>query len=84
MCGIGEGGEINRWRLHQLDKSGWALPDMVIINVPQPTAIATYRCNRIHADKLQMDRNLITKYWDKRFNLLGVLGIVCVNAYLFF
>ena len=30
-----------------------------------------------------MDRNLATRYWDKRFNL-GVLGIICVNAYLFF
>jgi hypothetical protein len=38
--------------------------------------------NRICAAKLRMDRNLTTKHWDKRFNL-GVLGIVCVNAYLF-
>jgi hypothetical protein len=30
-----------------------------------------------------MNRNIATKYWDKRINL-GVLGIVCVDAYLFF
>jgi hypothetical protein len=41
------------------------------------------RNNRIHAAELRMDRNLATKHWDKRFNL-GVLGIICVDAYLFF
>ena len=41
------------------------------------------RHNRIHADELRMDRNLATRHWDKRFNL-GVLGIICVDAYLFF
>ena len=48
--------------------------------------IATYykgADNRIHADELRMDRNLATRHWDKRFNL-GVLGIICVDAYLFF
>jgi len=30
-----------------------------------------------------MDCNLATKHWDMRFNL-GVLGIICVNAYLVF
>jgi hypothetical protein len=30
-----------------------------------------------------MDCNHATKHWDKRFNL-GVLGIVCINANLFF
>ena len=30
-----------------------------------------------------MDRNLATKKWAKRFNL-GVLGIVCVDTYLFY
>jgi hypothetical protein len=63
---------------------------MVIIEVAQPKAIATYykgactidRHNRILPDKLWMDRNLPTRHWDKRFNL-GVLGIICVDAYLF-
>jgi hypothetical protein len=32
---------------------------------------------------LQMDRNLTTKHWDKRFNL-GVLGVICIDANLFF
>ena len=41
------------------------------------------RHNRIRADELRMDRNLATRHWDKRFNL-GVLGIICVDAYLFF
>ncbi len=90
-CSIVKGEEINHRRLRQLDKSGQALPDMVIINVPQPKAIATCyegagtinRYNRICADKLQMDRNCATKYWEKRINL-GILGILCVDAYLFF
>ncbi len=90
-CGIGEGEEINCRRLRQLDKSGRALPDMVIISVSQPKAVATYYKgtgtidlhNRIHADELWMDHNLTTKYWDKRINL-GILSMVCVNAYLFF
>ena len=30
-----------------------------------------------------MDRYLGTKHWDKRFNL-DVLGVVCVDAYLYF
>ena len=30
-----------------------------------------------------MDRNLATRHWDKRFNL-GVLSIICIDAYLFF
>jgi hypothetical protein len=30
-----------------------------------------------------MDRNLATKDWAKRF-AFGILGIVCINAYLFF
>ena len=90
-CGIGEGEDVFRKRLPQLDKFGRAPPDTVIIEVVQPKAIATYfkgagtidRHNRIRADELRMDRNLATRYWDKRFNL-GVLGIICVNAYLFF
>jgi hypothetical protein len=41
------------------------------------------RHNRIHANELRMDRNLATRHWDKRFNL-GVLGIICVDAYPFF
>jgi len=90
-CGIGEGGDVFRKRLRQLDKSGRAPPDTVIIEVAQPKAIATYykgagtidRHNRICADELRMDRNLGTKHLDKRFNL-GVLGIICINAYLFF
>ncbi len=90
-CGIGEGEDVFRKRLRQLDKSGRAPPDTVIIEVAQPKAIATYYKgvgtidwhNRIRADELRMDRNLATKYWDKRFNL-GVLGIICVDAYLFF
>ena len=89
-CGIREGGGVFRKRLRQLDKSGRAPPDTVIIEVAQPKAIATYykgartidRHNRIHADELRMDRNLATRHWDKRFNL-GVLGIICVDAYLF-
>ncbi len=80
-----------RKRLRQLNKSGRAQPDKVIIDVDVPKAIKMYyegagtidRHNRICTVKLQMDRNLATKHWDKRFNL-GVLGIVCVDAYLFF
>jgi hypothetical protein len=82
---------IQRKRLRQLDKSGRAPPDKVIIKVAQPKAIAKYyngagtidRHNRIRADELRMDRNLATKDWAKRFNL-GVLGIVCVDAYIFY
>jgi hypothetical protein len=90
-CGIGEGEDVFRKRLRQLDKSGRAPPDKVIIKVAQPKAIATYykgastidRHNRIRIDELRMDRNLATRHWDKRFNL-RVLGIICVHAYLFF
>jgi hypothetical protein len=90
-CGLGEGEMIQCKCLRQLDKSGRAPPDKVIIKVAQPMAIAKYykgastidRHNRLRADKLRLDRNLGTKHWDKRFNL-GVLGIICVDAYLFF
>ena len=90
-CGIGEGKGVFRKRLRQLDKSGRAPPDKVIIEAAQPKAIATYykgagiidRHNRIRADELRMDRNLATRHWDKRFNL-GVLRIICIDAYLFF
>jgi len=90
-CGIGEGEDVFRKCLRQLDKSGHAPPNKVIIEVAQPKAITTYykgagtidRHNRIRADELGMDRNLATRHWDKRFNL-GVLGIICFNAYLFF
>ncbi len=89
MCGIGEGKEISHRRLYQVDKSDWASPDMVIFNVPQPKAIATYykgprtidRHNRIRADSCGWAS--ILPPWDKRINL-GILSIVCVNAYLFF
>ena len=89
--GIGEGEDVFRKRLRQLDQSGRAPPDTVIIEVAQPKAIATYykgantidRHNRVRADKLRMDRNLATNHWDKRFNF-GVLGIICVDAYLFY
>ncbi len=78
---------IQRKRIRQLDKSGRAPPDKVIIKIPQPKAITTYykgagtidRHNRLQADELRLDRNLGTKHWDKRFNL-SVLGIFCVNA----
>ena len=77
--------------MRQRDVSDWADPVMVIIQVAQPKAIAKYneaagtinRHNRICADELQMDHNLATKDWAKRFNL-SILGIVCVDAYLFF
>jgi hypothetical protein len=90
-CGIGEGEDVFCKRLRQLDQSGRAPPDTVIIEVAQPKAIATYykgastidRHNMIRADELRMDCNLATRHWDKRFNL-GVLGIICVDAYLFF
>jgi hypothetical protein len=90
-CGLGEGEMIQRERLRQLDKSGRAPPDKVIIKVPQPKVIAKYykgagtidRHNRLRADELRLDRNLGTKHWDKRFNH-GVRGIICVDAYLFF
>jgi hypothetical protein len=90
-CGIGEGEDVFCKRLRQLDKSGRAPPDTVIIEVAQPKAISTYykgagtidRHNMICANELRMDRNLATRHWDKRFNL-GVLGIICVDAYLFF
>jgi len=76
-CGIGEGEDVFRKRLRQLDNSGRVPPDKVIIEVAQPKAIATYykgvgtidRYNRIRADELWMNRNLTTKHWDKRFNL---------------
>ncbi len=42
MWGKGEGEEINRKQLCQLDKSDWVDPDMVIIQVAQPKAIAKY------------------------------------------
>ena len=38
-CGLGEGEMIQRKRLRQLDKSGRAPPDKVIIEVAQPMAI---------------------------------------------
>ena len=84
------GGGIFRKRLRQLDKSGRAPPDKVIIQVAQPKAIKKYydgagtidRHTRIRADELRMDRSLATRHWDKRFNL-GLLGIICVDAYLF-
>ena len=86
-CRIGEEEDVFHKRLRQLDKSGRAPPDKVIIEVAQPKAIATYykgagtidRHNRIRADKLRMDRNLATRHWDKRFNL-GVLGIILVAS----
>jgi hypothetical protein len=89
--GIEEGKTITCKRLSQLNKSGRAQPDKVIIDVDVPKAIKMYykgagtidRHNRIRAAKLRMDRNLATKHWDKRFNL-GILGIVCIDAYLFF
>jgi len=88
---VEEGEDVFRKRLRQLDKSGRAPLDKVIIKVAQPKAIATYykgagtidRHIRIRADELQMDRNLATRHWDKRFNL-GVLGIICIDAFLFF
>ncbi|KAL3808144.1 hypothetical protein ACHAXA_000428, partial [Cyclostephanos tholiformis] len=63
----------------------------VIIEVPQPKAITKYykgagtidRHNRLRADELRLDLNPGTKHWDKRFNI-GVLSIICVDAYLFF
>jgi hypothetical protein len=90
-CGVRKGEKISCKRLCQLDMSGRKPQDKVIIEVAQPKAIAKYYKgagtinwhNRICADKLQMDCNLATKHWDKRFNL-GVLGIVCIGAYLFF
>ena len=42
MWGKGEGEEINRKQLCQLDKSDWVDTDMVIIQVAQPKAIAKY------------------------------------------
>ncbi len=86
-CGLGKGEMIQRKRLRQLDKSGWVPLDKVIIEVPQPKAIATYykgagttdRHNRLRADELRLDRNLGTKHWDKRFNI-GVLGIICIDG----
>ncbi len=56
-CGLGEGETIQRKRLRQLDKSGRAPPDKVIIEVDQPKAIERYyegagtidRHNRIRA-----------------------------------
>ena len=63
---------------------------MVIIKVNQPKVVEVYykgagtidRHNRICAAELWMDRNLTTKDWSIQFGL-GVLGIVCVNAFLF-
>ena len=74
MCGSGKGEMIQRKRLHQLDKSGRAPPDKVIIEVAQPKAIAKYyngactidRHNRIRADKLQIGCNLANRHWDRR------------------
>ena len=41
-CGLGEGEMIQCKHLCQLDKSGRAPPDKVIIKVAQPKAIAKY------------------------------------------
>ena len=41
-CGLGDGEMIQRKRLRQLDKSGRAPPEKVIIEVPQPKAIVKY------------------------------------------
>ena len=88
---IREREDVFRKRLCQLDKSGRAPPDTVIIEVTQTKAIAKYYKgagtidpqNWIRADKLRMDCNLATKHWDKRFNF-GVLGIICIDAYHFY
>jgi hypothetical protein len=64
---------------------------MVPIQVAQPKAVAKYYeaagtidiHSRIHVDELRMNCNLATKDWVKRFNI-GILGIVCVDTYLFF
>jgi hypothetical protein len=77
--------------LRQLNKLGRAQPDKVIVDVDVPKAIKMYYKgagtinwhNRICATELRIDRNLATKHWDKRFNL-DVLGIICIDAYLFF
>ena len=42
MFRLGKGEMIQRKRLHQLDKSGRAPPDKVIIEVAQPKAITKY------------------------------------------
>ncbi|KAL3815576.1 hypothetical protein ACHAXA_000308 [Cyclostephanos tholiformis] len=84
-CGLGKGEMIQCKRLCQLDMSGRAPPEKVIIEVPQPKAIAKYykgagpidRHHRLRANELRLDRNLGTKHWEKRFNI-GVLGIICV------
>jgi hypothetical protein len=91
MCGIGEGKTIMRKCLRQLNKLVRAQPDKVIVNVNVPKAIEMYYKgagtiywhNMIRAAELRMDRNLATKHWDKRFNL-GIMSIVCIDAYFFF
>ncbi len=47
MCGIGEGEEINPKQLRQLDRDKLADPDMVIIRVAQPRAIATEQLRKL-------------------------------------
>ena len=82
---------IQRERFRQLDKSGRAPPDRVILEVKQPKAIKKYyngagtidMHNRIHANKLRLDHNLATRHWDQRFNF-SIFGMVCNDAFLFY
>jgi hypothetical protein len=79
--------------MHQLIKDGRSPPNRVLIEVRQPKAIEMYYKgagtidlhNRIRAAELRMDTNLRfrTRDWAKRFNF-GILGVVCVDAFLFY
>ena len=89
--GLGEGETIQRKRMRQLNKDGRSPPDRVLIEVRQPKAVEMYYKgagtidlhNRIRAAELRMDTNLRTRDWAKRFNF-GILGMVCVDAFLFY
>jgi hypothetical protein len=87
---LDKGGISQPQQLCQLEKSGRAPLDKVIIKVAQLKEIAKYykgagtikQHNRIHTNELQMDHNLATTHWDRRFNL-SVLGMIGIDALLF-
>jgi hypothetical protein len=88
---IGEGEQINRKRTLQLNKSSNAPPNKIIIKVETPKMIEQYYkgvgtinfYNRVHADEVRLERNILTKDWARRFNL-SIFGMICVDANLFY
>ena len=74
---IGEGGQINRKRARQLNKSSDAPPNKIIIEVETPKMIKQYYKgvgtinfhNRVCVGEVRLERNIPTKDWARRFNL---------------